>query len=47
LRFEYDLERTHYEAPEQEALYDRFVKAAYTEADIDCVRIIRQRAAEL
>lgn len=46
LRFEYDLQRTPSDGPEQEAIYDRFVKAAYLEADIDCVRIIRQRAAE-
>lgn len=45
LRFQYALERLRSEAPEQEAMYDRFVKAAYREADIDCVRIIRQRAA--
>ena len=43
LRFEYQLERKQYDDPAQEALYDRFIKAAYLEADIDCVRIIRQR----
>jgi hypothetical protein len=44
LRFEYQLERTLYDDPAREAMYDKFIKAAYLEADIDCVRIIRQRS---
>lgn len=46
LRFEYQLNRVHGEDAAQEAMYDRFVKGAYMEADIDCVRIIRQRVIE-
>ncbi len=44
LRFAYQLERKQYDQPAQEAMYDQFLKAAYLEADIDCVRIIRQRS---
>ncbi len=43
LRFAYHLERRHHDDPAQEAMYDRFIKSAYLEADIDCVRIIRMR----
>lgn len=43
LRFQYQLERKLCDDPAQEAIYDKFIKAAYLEADIDCVRIIRQR----
>lgn len=46
VRFEYELQRALGESAELEALYDRFVKAAYIEADIDCVRIIRRHAAK-
>lgn len=45
LRFEYDLARVRQDDAAYEAMYDRFIKSAYMEADIDCVRIIRQRAA--
>lgn len=44
LRFAYQLERKLYDDPAQEAMYDKFIKGAYLEADIDCVRIIRQRS---
>jgi hypothetical protein len=47
LRFEYVVQRTHGETLQQEASYDRLVKAAYHAADIDCVRIIRHHAAGL
>lgn len=46
LRFQYHLQRTRSEDAAQEAMYDRFLKSAYLQADIDCVRIIRQRVAE-
>lgn len=46
LRFEYQVSRTRIEDAAREAMYDQFVKSAYLEADIDCVRIIRQRVAE-
>lgn len=45
LRFEYDLARVHHDDAASEAMYDHFIKSAYTEADIDCVRIIRRHAA--
>lgn len=45
LRFEYDLMRVHQDDAASEAMYDQFIKSAYMEADIDCVRIIRQCAA--
>lgn len=46
MRFDYQLERTRLEDAAQEAMYDQFIRSAYLEADIDCVRIIRQRASE-
>jgi Acetylaranotin biosynthesis cluster protein L len=46
LRFEYQLSRNHFEDAAQEAIYDKFIKSAYLEADVDCVRIIRQRVAQ-
>ena len=46
LRFEYRLERRQHDDPAHEAMYDQFIKAAYVESDIECVRIIRQRNAE-
>jgi hypothetical protein len=46
LRFEYQLQRPHSEDAAQEAIYDQFIKSAYLQADIDCVRIIRQRVVE-
>ncbi|MGE0114904.1 MAG: SRPBCC family protein [Steroidobacteraceae bacterium] len=46
LRFEYRLERVRMDDAAQEAMYDQFIKSAYIAADIDCVRIIRQRVAE-
>jgi hypothetical protein len=42
LRFAYQLERVTRDDPGQEALYDRFVRSAYLEADTDCVARIRQ-----
>lgn len=46
LRFEYQLSRARFDDAAQEAMYDEFIKSAYLQADIDCVRIIRQRVAE-
>ena len=45
VRFEYNLDRVHRDDAVQESMYDQFIKSAYLEADIDCVRIIRQLAA--
>ena len=46
LRFDYQLQRPKRENSVQEAMYDQFIKSAYLQADLDCVRIIRQRVAE-
>ncbi|MGD9842246.1 MAG: AtaL-like protein [Steroidobacteraceae bacterium] len=46
LRFDYQLQRPRMEDATQEAMYDQFIKSAYLQADIDCVRIIRQCVAQ-
>ncbi|MGC3983156.1 MAG: SRPBCC family protein [Steroidobacteraceae bacterium] len=46
LRFIYQMNRNRLDDAAQEAMYDGFIKSAYREADIDCVRIIRQRVME-
>lgn len=45
VRFEYTSDR-HSGDAQQDAFYDAFLKNAYTEADIDTVRTIRQLLAE-
>ncbi len=43
VRFAYDVVRVRKEDDATEAMYDGFLKSAYLEADLDCMRQIRQR----
>jgi Domain of unknown function (DUF1857) len=46
LRFTYDVQRQRADDAEMEAQYDRYLQAAYLQADIESVKIMRMLLAE-